>query len=412
MSNVFLSALTFIVYSCGFWFFRRNYIRAITVLSCIYLVFLTIAQEMDVVFSIYFVFVFLSLIMHNRRLSKGLTLYLIYMFVYVVVGLFFQEKMTTVYVLVTRLGFFLLGWYLIDSSEPNRFKFCPNMLFVLRVGTITEMCIASYLIVKSDETNRLILNHQAIGGSISISMILVGIAVYYLDERFWLKHKIGIYMIVNLLIVLMSGTRGYYVIGALPLLPFLWGYMHDWEHRRQRLIGAVIIGWICCALILCRFDDVAYLLLDRMRLNESIGYRVYENRFVKSLFWDEPWKNKLFGFGLGGRANDLSETVSLAWEASQGKSWMVEKLLTEKACHNIWCTILFRQGLTGLAVYARVLIRFFLTIRDSRSCFGLYLALIFFGIGILVSMTYRISATCSVFETIILIYIAKSAVEG
>lgn len=395
----------------GIWIlyrYRQNYFRAIVLFTCFYMVFLTAAEEMDVTFTLYILFTFFSLAMAEKKLSKGTLLFLIFLLVYGFIGVLFQEPMNTASVLCTRYGFLVLGLMQCSLHLPQSFDVRKEIVFSLRCGTATELFISAYLMVHGDLESRLTINHQAVGGSMSIGLILLILAVYFYDREQWKKHPLWIYLAVNLWVVVMSGTRGYIVMAFLPLIPFAWNYFMERKYYRMRWAAGAVILWICAALLIFRFEDVYETLSDLLRLNESIGYRVYENAFVRELYVIEPWYHKLVGFGLGGRANHLPETLSVAWEAAGGRVWMAEKLLTETTCHNYWYTVLFKQGALGLAAVCTVIIHFVSeSFKTRKYSGGMFWTQLFFGAGILISLTYRISSTCGIFETLVLLWTAR-----
>lgn len=405
MTLIILCGVLFAADLAIVFYFRDNYFRAAVMLTCVYLVSLTLAKEMDITFSVYFLFLFFVLLRAAEGLPRRFLLYGLYLLPYVFTGLFFQETMNTASVLLTRYGFLLLGLLQCELRLPESFRMEEDIPFALRWGTATELLLAVYLLLRGDLEGRLTMNHQAVGGSISIGLILLILAFYFHNQELWMRNYMWLYLAVNLLIIILSGTRGYFVIAGLALLPFIWNFFMDRRYFRIRWLAAAVMLWLFCLLLLLGSDEIWSYVVRTLRLNESIGYRVYENAFIKMLYQSEPWYHKILGFGLGGRANHLPETIGIAWEAVRGAVWMVPKLLTETTCHNYWYTILFKQGTLGLFVCGFVIFCFFRKLFVCRNIdSGVYHTLLFFGIGILISLTYRISSTCGVFEVLVLLW--------
>ncbi len=407
MTSVLLCVVLLIIDMAIVLRYRENYVRAVILLSCVYLISLTIAQEMDLTFTVYFVFLFLVLLDQSKGVSKLLLCYGIYMVLYAVYGMIFQETMNTASVLITRYGFLLLALLQIDMRLPKSFRPVSDLLFALRMGTATEIILSIYLFFFGDLEGRLTMNHHAIGGSLSVGLVVLCIVLYFYDQNLWQEHFLWLYLLVNVAIILLSGTRGYYAMAGLTLIPFAGCFLMDRRHYRFRWMAAAVLGFLLCGLMLFAFDPIWEYVVSVLRLDESVGYRVYENDFIKSLYSVEPWYHKLFGFGLGGRADHLPETLGIAWQASQGNQWMAEKLLTETTCHNYWYTVLFKQGILGLFFVVIILFTVFRRTFCRQSETGLRNSALFFGVGILISLTYRISSTCGVFEMMVFIWSAE-----
>lgn len=385
--------------------FKGNQIRQITCYSCIYLITLTIVQEMDIVFSIYWVFCIITM-MSRKKVSVFLVFYIWYLMPYVIIGLFFQEFWNTASVLLTRFGFLIIGLLMCSKYQYSSIELETEGLFVVRIGTITEISLAVYLSFFGDLANRLTINSQAIGGSISIGLIPIICTLYFANRELWNNRYLYFYWLVNIVIIGLSGTRGYMVIAFLSMIPMLVN-LFGRLIRRRRL---VVICSVCfLGLFFIFFEkQILELLMSTLRMGESVGYRVYENDFIKRIFDASPWWNKLFGFGLGGRADNVAGYEEIVLQSARDKEWMISKLMTETTVHNYWYTILFKQGVIGCICCGSVLLvllrKIFSTYRNYSLIFW---TLNFMFVGCLVSLTFRISATCGMWETYIMMWIAQ-----
>lgn len=384
--------------------FRKNQIRQITGYTCIYLIALTIMQNMDISFTVYFLFIVVSLL-PIKRISIFTIIYMLYMFLYLAIGLFYQEFWTTASVFLTRYGFLFIGLLQCSKKYDKNLAECDYM-FVIKYGTLTEVLLAIYLLLFGDMENRLAINSQAVGGAISIGVILIISALYFQNSIYWYKYKLYIYAIINLFIIIMSGTRGYMVMAFLTMLPIGMSWVSNPYKYKKRWKLLVVIMLTVSAIILSSKTAQNYVLAI-FRINESIGYRVYENDFVEEIFNASIWPNKVFGFGLGGRANEVEGYYAIVLKSASGKDWMVSKLMQETTVHNYWYTILFKQGILGLMLciitWVIFLVRISWTYKTSKKvCWTLLLLLI----GIIISLTFRISATCGIWESILMIDVA------
>ena len=388
---------------------RKNYLYQIFGLSCAYLIFLTAFKEMDIPMSLLVMLCFLTLMPKKRYVSKVQFIYFVYIIIYVVIGILFQEKMTTVIIAITRYSFLLLALLQSEKELPQKISWDDFLIKTLKIGTIVEIILAAYLLLNGDLQDRLTINHQAISGSLSVGLIVLNLTLYFAYKRTWyIKHGM-IYLLLNFGVILLSGTRGYIVMAVLPLIPFLYDYIIiSNEGGRGRRI---LIFLLLCILMLAGvlfYSQIMSRIATVLRVQDSLGYRENENKFIRDLFVVEPIVNKLFGFGLGGRANHLPYTHSIAVQASGTRYWMVSKLLTETTCHNYIYMILFKQGLLGLGLFIIVICaiknRIKAAVYDNRF---FYYTLLLSLIGIIVSLMFRISGTCGIFETLCTVWGSK-----
>lgn len=387
-------------------YFERP-IRSFTGLSCVYLFMLTFAQEMDVVFSIYFIFIMLALL-PIQKVSLLTILYIGYVALYGVIGFFYQEVLNTASIVLTRLGFLVSGLFLCEKTKTISNDIESDFLFSIRIGTITEVILMGYLLAFGDLAKRLTINNHAIGGAISVGILPLICVLYFVNKQYWKQKKLFVYIIVHCIIVVVSGTRGYMVMAALTVIPLMLALVLEEEEHKRRWSLILGIGMIVYIILCFYFEHVWEYFLDAFRLNASIGYRVYENRFIKMIFTESTWWNKILGFGLGGRATNVDGYEAIASLAASGKHWMYSKLLTQTTVHNYWYTILFKQGIVGLVFCGFVLLRFWKELMEIfQVSKGIFWTLTLLFIGILVSLTFRISASCGVFETLVMLAITK-----
>lgn len=81
--------------------------------------------------------------------------------------------MNTLSVLLTRYGFLFLALLQLSQRLPENVDPTRNNITVIRLGTIVEVIAAIYILFYGDMTNRLAINNQAVGGSLSIGLIIL-----------------------------------------------------------------------------------------------------------------------------------------------------------------------------------------------------------------------------------------------
>jgi len=388
---------------------KNNYLYFIFYLSCAYLVFLTAFKEMDIPLTILVMLCFFTLKPDYKFVSRVEFIYFAYIFVYFVIGVLFQERRTTIIITITRYSFLLLALLQSEKELPQNISWDDFLVKAMKIGTTVEIILAVYLLLNGDLQNRLTINHQAISGSLSVGLIVLNLTLYFVYRSTWYFSHGMVFLLLNLGIILLSGTRGYIVMAVLPLIIFLYDYIiisNDGGRNRK-----IIIFFLLCILIFACvlfYSQIMSKIATVLRVQDSLGYRENENKFIRDLFIKEPIINNLFGFGLGGRANHLPYTYSIAVQASGTRYWMINKLLTETTCHNYLYMILFKQGLLGMGLFITVICtiknRIKVAVYDNKLY---YYTLLLSLIGIVISLMFRISGTCGIFEIMCTIWGSK-----
>ena len=216
-----------------------------------------------------------------------------------------------------------------------------------------------------------------------------------------------------MILIILSGTRGYMIIFAMIMAVTMIVYFMDIPDHGNRMlqrigviffVAAIVILWICI------FDHGKTFELI-LRLDESLGYRENENLYVKELMKRIPWYRKWFGWGFGRSAAGTKEALTAAGLASWNRRYMCGKLLQRTIFHNYWYTILFKQGISGLIVmilfYARMVKRICQDIKDR----WIRYFLLMMAVGTVILLTFRITATCSILEMLLVAYFIRQMEE-
>lgn len=392
-----------------YFYLHKNTIRYFAAVTSVYFFAYLMSGSYDIALPIYYTSIFFGI----RRISSiQLTdfLYCAYIVLYAVIGMFFQQLFLTVATVITRYGYILVFlWYLNSKTLKDEIyeASAEDFRFAVRLGIFTELMMIAFIWIKYGWGVRIITNNQPIGGGVVIALTLI-IGYCYFTKKFSAAETI-VYCLCSVVIILLSGTRGYMVILGMPMAVIAVLYLLDIPE-----FGMNAPFRIAAVLILLAFLIIGVIALDKtdtvseiLRIQEGLGYRENENVFVKEIMSVAPWYRKLFGFGLGGNANDVQGFYEVLKTASWNRPIMFYKLQSNTIFHNYWYTILFKQGaigLIGVLGFYLVTLKRILNLKVCgwiRWMLGLALA------GMVISLTFRITATCSTYEMLILGYFIR-----
>lgn len=387
-------------------YLKKNTLKYLASVTSVYFFAYLMAGSYDLALPIYYIAVLggIRSVSSVRLLDL---LYVAYVGVYTVVGLLFQELVLTIATVTTRYGYILLLlWYL--SSENHSYEASvKDYRFVVRLGILTELFLIVIIWMREGWGVRIITNNQPIGGGIMIALTVI-IGYCYLNKKFSAAETAS-YCIVSLLIVILSGTRGYMVIWALPMVVIAVMYFldipGDGSRAPFRIAGALF--FLAFTIVAIAVLNKTGTLSELLRMQEGLGYRENENIFVQEIMNAAPWYYKLFGFGFGGKANGIQGFYEALKTASWNRSFMFYRLQNNTIFHNYWYTILFKQGFCGLLG----IFIFYVTIFKRVICMktGGWIRLLLFMVlaGTVISLTFRITATCSAYELLITGYFIR-----
>lgn len=387
-------------------YLRENKLRYLASVTSVYFFSYLMAGSYDVALPIYYIAVFFG-VRSVRSVRYFDLLYAVYIILYAVAGVFFQEMILTIATATTRYGYILLLlWYL--SSEDHDYKATEkDCRFVVQSGILTELLLIAVIWLRDGWGVRIITNNQPIGGGIMIALTAV-IGYCYLNKKFSAAETVS-YCIMSLIIIILSGTRGYMVIWALPMAVVALMYLLDIPGE-----GSMAPFRIAGAFFFVAFVAVAVAVLDKggslselLRIQEGLGYRENENVFVQEIMKTAPWYNRIFGFGFGGNAGGVKGFYEALKTASWNRSIMFYKLQSSTIFHNYWYTILFKQGFLGLIGVVVFYLSVFKRIICMNACGWIRLLLFMVLAGTVISLTFRITATCSAYELLLVGYFIR-----
>lgn len=386
----------------AFWHYRDKRIRYLTIATAAYFMAYFATGEFDISLSLYFVLLLIGMGIPQKLDMAGLCL-IFWIAVYSIVGVIFQELFSTVTALITRFGYIIIFSCMLmeKKSDPLWNADADDYRFLVRTGLTTELVIIALVWMQNGVGSRVVAGNQPIGAGIVIGVTVV-VGWCYLKKMFpaW---EVVMYSSISVVVTVLSGTRGYMVIIALTLVVVVVAYLLDLPENGERAflrIGACCL--IAAAVIICFFViDRGETIIRLLRLDEGLGYRENENIFVKEIMQRAPWYNQLLGFGFGGDASHVNGFLDVVGQASWNRGFMFYRLLTQTIFHNYWYTVLFKTGIVGMVMiitfYGLMLRRIFCVKGQKWEKWMLSMVVI----GNIVSLTFRITATCSIFEMLL-----------
>lgn len=387
----------------AYYYYRDNKVRYFGMITTIYFFVYFLAASFDIPLTLYFGLILLGCGLPKRIEPKYIIIG-IGIIIYSIVGFILQDIVLTMSTLITRFSYILV--YVVVVSLNNVYKewnvSTADYRFLVKLGLLTEIIIIALVWMRHGIGARVVTNNQPIGAGIIIAYTMI-IGWCYMTKRFS-TMEMFVYNILSVIIVILSGTRGYMVIIVLPLaitfLMYLLDVPEQGKHMKFRIgvfcvIASFVVLWVFSS-------DIINILIEMLRLDQGLGYRENENIFVKKIIAAAPMHNKLFGFGFGGNASHLDNFVDIVHEASWNRSFMIVRLLVRTIFHNYWYTVLFKQGFIGLIVMILFYVGMFFDVYRMKANLWTKMLIYTTIVGNLISLTFHITATCSIFEYLIL----------
>lgn len=364
--------------------------------------------EFDISLSLYFAFLVLGIGL-PRNIEISSLLVVSWIVLYTIVGVVFQDLFATATALITRFGYIIIFLFMLLGKRTDELWKADvrDYRFLVRTGLITELAIVALVWMQNGIGSRVVAGNQPIGAGIVIGLALV-IGWCYLKKMFTGAETV-VYCLISALVTVLSGTRGYMVIIALPMAVVMLAYLLDLpENGKNALIRIGLCCLIGAAAIICLFVvDRGETVIQVLRLDEGLGYRENENLFVKEIMRRAPWYNQLFGFGFGGNASKVNGFLEVVQQASWNREFMFSRLLTRTIFHNYWYTVQFKTGILGVGMiilFYGLMIRKILCVKGQswgKWMLGMMVT------GNIVSLTFHITATCSIFEILLVAFFIR-----
>ncbi len=391
---------------------RNNFIHYMADITVFYFISYFFAGSFDVSLSLYVLFLIAG-IGKLKKINFTEIVAGVWLLVYTVVGIVHQDAYMTIASVVTRYAYIIVYICVVCAEEIRVVKEteAADYRYFVRTGLITEALIVIMVWLRDGIGARIVTNHQPVGGGIALGITLI-VGICYRKKWFTATEMI-VYDFLSMILIILSGTRGYMVIFALVMAVTGLLYLMDIPDTGKKMmirVGMVLIVIALGILWICVLDH-GKTIGTMLRLDESLGYRENENLYVRELLKRVPWIRKLFGFGFGKSAAGTREALAAASLACWNRKYMFGKLLERTIFHNYWYTVLFKQGISGLLMimlfYAGMVKRIFENVRDVWIRYFLLMMVA----GTMISLTFRITATCSVLEILLIGYVIRIAEE-
>lgn len=395
---------------------KRSLIIKQLILFCIFIVGVTIVGEIDILLPIYTILSLFPFIRSSRYLHKDSFVVIAYFLLYFAYGILFQDTISSLMYIFSKylqlIIFFFVISYKIDSNDEWVSNKYINFMISL------EIILAVYLVYNSEARNpnglvRLVSNAQPITGNISIVILPIIILKYYKDQEE--RTKIIRKLLIMLVLVIASGTRGYlmqFAFGALILFydHYIRGLSYSGNRRKTRVVLSVLLltAVVFIAIFIPTFNKTIDSLLG---ITASTGIRRYETAVELQFFKESSIAVKLFGIGIGGKPGSYSSYVSSVYEQISKGMWRASHYLNESGglYHNLYLNVLLNFGVLGIMVCIYVFYYIWKYIGNKCENNRICLALRLYFIGFIISNYFRWSTDCGICELIVLALTIKYA---
>lgn len=411
-----VSAVSIAAYMVSLIKLKGKYLEQQISFLVVYLVGLTIVGELDVLLPIYFVVSLLPFLKYVRRISIVTCLISIYLGLYLLYGIVFQNATGSLVTFIAKMWQFVVFFVVYDANIELKEEDYKKIIWI---AVITETLLGLYLLATSTNIDanglaRLVSNAQPITGNISTVVLPISV-YYYLKNRGDSKQTRWLFIvnIVMLVWIILSGTRGYTLEFAATMVLIFYDYFTNGQvgkvAQRNRAILIVLttmmifVTVVAVPTILEKFESV-------LRLKSSVGIRTYENAAIKEFVKNAPILTAIFGIGLGGQGGSYSAMYTALNRQFSLGMWNKRHYLNDSGAlfHNLYANVLMCLGIFGIVVLA--LINISIWKRITRSCGSnvqVRRIMHLFQLSFLLMNYYRWSAVCGISEMIVFALILK-----
>lgn len=377
------------------------------IVAGIYLLSLTMVQELDYTMSVYFAFAVFPYLNRFRVPNRAALLCILYFFIITLVSLTRNDMLKVASILVIHyLGPLILIFVFsnIERDEffpPNTLDFADGCRCVLLLGALFETVIGVLAISQSAD-GRLMLNYQCVSGCISCFSILLTLYLIKINRHVILAGCLALYF---LLWAFASGTRGYIVI-ACVLIAFAFILLKDARARIMLILIAVltIVGLITF------LPELIQGVVDGSRIGESVGRRTYENIWFLKFFPSLSPVNQMFGIGIGSVYGEWRGACEAMLGVGAG-TWDYNVIMISAKLHNFWYSALLATGVIGMTLYIApffLYARSFMDLLDKRT----FVLLITFMAVYAFVLWFRWTATGGILESAVLAVFVRLSVSS
>ena len=353
------SVISIIAYILALFVFRKKWVQQQMAFLAVFLAGTAVIGELDILLPIYFVASFLPFLLRMRRITTFTGLLSVYLLIYLIIGLVWQNPTRTIVTFIAKTWQFLVFFIVYDEKitlDEDDYKRTIWMVMIIETVLGVYLFFTSTMVDGLNGLVRLVNNGQPITGNISTFALPISVYFYFKNRanpkntRFLLISNL--YMLIW---IVLSGTRGYTMEFAATMFLVFYDYFTNREvgkaTQRNRIIaifGIVAAVFVALVVIPGVFERLSLIL----RLKSSAGIRTYENAAVQDYLKTAPLHEVIFGIGLGGKAADHFAMRDALYKQFSLGMWSQRYYLSESGTlfHNLYANITLCLGLLGIAI--------------------------------------------------------------
>lgn len=395
-------AVSIAAYCINLLLFRKDIIVQQLICYTVYIVTVTYLHSLDIALPVYFVFSLIPFLGGLRRVNRSAFWGMLIFFMYLVVGMLFQNTSRAITMFISRCWQFIFFFVVYNSDKEV--KSDTNFNFILKACFVLETLLAIYLYLtkRGLDVIRLTAGAQPITGNTAIITLPIICYVFYVASESPKEQTRTIILTFMMAFwVALSGTRGYELVFALVLLWLIKDYIFRSPESKNSVNRFLVFFVMLLLVIGFLFVLPEYLerVISVLRLNKkSVGIRTYENAAAIEFMINAPILVKLFGVGIGGTLGNYS-----AFQDAVGKQfalgmWNRSHYLYDSGSlfHNLYMNVLCNMGIVGIITIVVFIVLIWKTINNSvvdkkmKTIYRIFFA------GILVMNYYRWSTDCGI----------------
>ena len=372
------------------------------IIAGIHLLFFVFIREFTFELVLYLFFALLPFIRKLKKLNRWVFITLVYILFQVVRGLMrsFYPTISTFCVMYFAVLFICM----VDFSNE---KTVDDSVLMKLVRTISVLEILIFVVLLRfrgrEATSFLVVNHQPVGGNLSIVGILLVLLIAQGENR-RLSMNCLPHIVLYVALALECSIRGYQLI----VFPFAVISVYKIITKKYSvsvgILASSLFGLIVILIAVALGITTPGSLMNK--LDTNIGYRVAENRFaVKAMIHANPLR-LLFGYGLFSTGKQIgSETIARSVSRS---IYHIRHVLEDGRYLNLWIDIFKDCGIVGLVLMARLY--FWIRKKYQQRCMGKtqFKTLMSFCLLYAILLAFRNSCTCGMLELLVLHYLTAN----
>lgn len=224
---------------------RDNFIRYMADITMLYFLSYLCAGSFDMSLSLYAVFLIAG-IGKLQKISLGGIITGSWLCLYAGIGIVYQDAYMTLATVVTRYAYIIIYICMIFSEKIKQTKkvSADDYRYMVQSGLLTEILIVIVVWMKDGIGSRVVTNHQPIGGGIVLGISLV-VGICYRQHLFRAGEML-LYDGISMILIILSGTRGYMIIFAMIMAVTMIIYFMDIPDQGNRMLQRIGVNFFRC----------------------------------------------------------------------------------------------------------------------------------------------------------------------